>query len=270
MADSSPSSASLFMPLTGDGKPVFLRDGSRCWALLFSTRGAARAYRIAAGLTDKKRANWQIWPSTGMADRLRQRFGEAGNEVVGALLDPVAASPASGTPVSLDQLTQWAEGCAGEGNPLRTLPDVNWADRCHLVARGEAAVGFLAESALKVSEVWPSWPAADGSNGDTAGFAVGVGTASEQDIAGQVADALRVLRDNRKQLSRLAGLPGVIVTLHFLIAAPKIVRDGTETGIIFSPCYFPAELVRLAAEVGLGIFVDHDLFDYLSRAAANP
>ena len=52
MATSLPSSVSLYLPTTGDGELVFLRDGSRCWALLFSTRGAARGYRRAAGLTD--------------------------------------------------------------------------------------------------------------------------------------------------------------------------------------------------------------------------
>ncbi len=50
----TPSPASLIMLQAGDGELVFLRDGARCRALLFSTRGAARTYRLAAGLADPK------------------------------------------------------------------------------------------------------------------------------------------------------------------------------------------------------------------------
>ena len=126
MAHSFPSSAKLVIPTTYDGDLILLRDGPKCWALLFSTSGAARAYRIAAGLTDSKRANWPIYPSEGMASALQQRFASAGHEVVGALLDPAAASPQSGTSVSMDQLLEWADGWASADNPLRSLTDRVW------------------------------------------------------------------------------------------------------------------------------------------------
>jgi hypothetical protein len=255
MAHLSPSTASLVMPTTGEGDLVFLRDGPTCWALLFSTRGAARAYRLAVGLTDNKRGNWFVSPSEGMASALQQRFASAGHEVVGALLDPVTASPQSGTLVSIDQLLEWADDRAGVDNPLRSLTDRNWTRSCHLVAYGDAAVAFVADLALVANDVWPSWPAADGSEGDPGGFAVAVSSADGGDIGGQVADALRLLRDNRAELARLAGLPGVTLTLSFVLAGPKVIRQGVNTRYIISPCYFPPELIQLAAEVGMGIAV---------------
>jgi hypothetical protein len=243
------------MPTTGDGDLVFLRDGPKCWALLFSTRGAARAYRLAAGLTDSKRGNWFISPSEGMASALQGRFASAGHEVAGALLDPVAASPQSGTPVSIDQLLEWADGRPGADNPLRSLTDRDWTKSCHLVARGNAAVAFVANLALVANDVWPSWPAADGSEADPGGFAVAVSSAGGGNIAGQVADALDLLRDNRPELARLAGLPGVTVTLNFVLVGPKVIRQGVNTTFILSPCYFPPELIQMAAAVGIGIAV---------------
>jgi hypothetical protein len=262
MADSSPSSAKLIIPTTYDGDLVLLRDGPKCWALLFSTSGAARAYRIAAGLTDSKRANWPIYPSEGMASALQQRFAAAGAEVTGALLDPAAACPQSGTSVSIDQLLEWVDGRAGPDNPLRSLTDRDWTRSCNLVARGDAAVAFVANLGLVANEVWPSWPAADGSEGDPGGFAVAVSTADGGDIAGQVADALRMLRDNRAELAQLAGLPGVTLTLSFVLAAPKVVRQGVNATFFISPCYFPPELIRLAAKVGVGIAVHCELPSY--------
>ena len=262
MAHSAPSPAQLIIPTTYDGDLILLRDGPKCWALLFSTRGAARAYRLAAGLTDSKRANWPLSPSEGIASALQQRFASAGHEVVGALLDPAAASPQSGTSVSMDQLLEWADGRAGADNPLRSLTDRDWTGRCHLVARGDAAVAFVANLGLVANEVWPSWPAADGSEGDPGGFAVAVSTADSGDIAGQVADALRMLRDNRAELAQLAGLPGVTLTLSFVLAAPKVVRQGVNATFFISPCYFPPELIRLAAKVGVGIAVHCELPSY--------
>src|SRR5262249_47751947 len=223
---SSPSAATLYMPTTGDGDLVFLRDGPKCWALLFSTRGAARAYRLAAGLTDPKRANWMIYPSEGMASSLQQRFAAAGGEVAGALLDPATPSPQSGTPVSIEQLLHWADGRAGADNPLLSLRDREWAGKCHLVASGDAAVAFLPDLGLVANDVWPTWPVADGSGALPGGFAVAISTADSRDIPGQVADALRVLRDHCEELTQLAGLPGVTVTLSFVLAAPKVVQQG--------------------------------------------
>jgi hypothetical protein len=250
------------MPTTGDGDPVFLRDGPKCWALLFSTPGAARAYRLAAGLTDMKKFNWLIFPSEGMASALQQRFAAAGGEVAGALLDPAAASPQSGTPVSIEQLLHWADGRAGADNPLRSLPDREWTRKCHLVACGDAAVAFLADLGLVANDVWPSWPAADGSEGLRGGFAVAISTTDSGDIPGQVADALRVLRDHRAELTRLARLPGVMVTLSFVLAAPKVIRQGVNATFFISPCHFPPELIRLAAKVGVGIAVSCEITGY--------
>ena len=262
MAHSAPSPAQLIIPTTYDGDLILLRDGPKCWALLFSTRGAARAYRLAAGLTDSKRANWHVCPSEGMASALQQRFASAGHEVVGALLDPAAASPQSGTSVSMDQLLEWADGRASADNPLRSLTDRVWTRSCHLVALGDAAVAFVADLSLVANDVWPSWPAADGSAGDPGGFAVAVSTADSGDIAGQVADALRVLRDHCAELARLARLPGVTVTLTFVLAPPKVIRPGVDATFIISPCYFPPELIALAAKVGVGIAVHCEITSY--------
>ena len=109
MAAVFPPSTSLYTPLSRDGtKMFFLRQGASCWLLLFTTPEAARAYRAAAGITE--RCNSVVYPDEAVANMLRYHIGLPGNNVVGALLDPTVPSPGSGSPVPLDQLMDWVEG----------------------------------------------------------------------------------------------------------------------------------------------------------------
>jgi hypothetical protein len=80
---------------------------------------------------------------------------------------------------------------------------------------------------------------------EKAGFTVVVSNASGDELDGQVEDALRFLRHNQWEVSRLLSYEGVEeATLDFGV------RQKNEFGRYF---YFPPELLRQAGNLALGI-----------------
>lgn len=85
----------------------------------------------------------------------------------------------------------------------------------------------------------------DGPRNQRSGVHISVSDADFDDFAGQVTEAIDFLRKNNVELQRLCGWGGVDdVTLDF----------GIERRDVALQCdYFPAELVRLAGLLGMGI-----------------
>jgi hypothetical protein len=123
-------------------------------------------------------------------------------------------------------------------------------------AFGDATAGFLSDSTLKPDEAWPARPPAGQAGGSQAGFRVAL-SAAGRDVDRQAADAVRLLRDRRPELARLAALPGVRLRLSFVAGKPD---RGPAPGADVAAwhCHLPAELVRLAAEFGMSLSVKCD------------
>jgi hypothetical protein len=125
-----------------------------------------------------------------------------------------------------------------------------------LFAWCDAPAEFVAASALKPLEVWPARPPVGESAGSAAGFRVSV-SADGSDFDRQVADALQFLHDHRQELIRLAALPGAKMHLFFVAGQPDRGR-APGGGVVAWHCNYPAELVRLAAELGMSLGVKCD------------
>lgn len=121
---------------------------------------------------------------------------------------------------------------------------------CVLRAGGPDFVvdGFLAGSPFEPAAVWRQGEAHRvGPPHDRSGFNLVVSEAGGDDFPGQVADAVAFLTDHRAELVRLRAAAGVEgVELDFGLA-----RASTFTQSVT----FPAELVRLAGELGVALRV---------------
>jgi hypothetical protein len=116
MGHAFPPRATLYTPYAlRTSEVILLRWGASCWVLLFTTAESIRAYRAAAGITD--RCNMLLFPSEAVAEALRRAIGRPGNAVVGALLDPAYPSPASGKPVPIDRVLEWVDGWVAQAAP---------------------------------------------------------------------------------------------------------------------------------------------------------
>jgi hypothetical protein len=80
---------------------------------------------------------------------------------------------------------------------------------------------------------------------NSSGFSVAISDAAGDDLAGQVGDAIEFLKENQEELSRLRSFDGLEdMELDFGVYR----KDG-----FLQSCVFPAELVALAGNWGIGI-----------------
>ena len=113
--------------------------------------------------------------------------------------------------------------------------------------RGFAVDDFLAGSSLKPCAVWrlgeargKDLPAADSS-----GFNLLVSDAPGSDLAAQIQDTISFLETYREELARLVQAPGVeSAALDFGIKRRDVAVQCDS---------FPARLIRLAGDLGMGI-----------------
>jgi len=121
-----------------------------------------------------------------------------------------------------------------------------------------AGTDFRVEEFLKTSTLVPSRTyrrgepvlatRPEGKRSRASGIVVSISEAPWSDLPAQVADAEQFLRANREELSRLRSFPGVEdVALDF----PIYQRVGQ--GVWMQTDSFPASLVAIAGELGLGL-----------------
>ena len=108
---------------------------------------------------------------------------------------------------------------------------------------------FLAKSALSPCQVWHRGEPRTSDDHilrDTSGFNVDVSTADWDDVDGQIKDAIKFLRKHATEITRLASARGVekIICDFGTRRRPELPMQGV---------YFPADLVRLAGELGVGL-----------------
>jgi hypothetical protein len=106
----------------------------------------------------------------------------------------------------------------------------------------------LTESQLAPCRVWHVGEQAQQSRppSTTAGFNADVSHADFDDFLAQIKDAIDFIRENREELLGLSASSGVSD-----IALDFAVDMRSETAAKY--CRFPSELIRLAAEVKMGI-----------------
>ena len=111
---------------------------------------------------------------------------------------------------------------------------------------------FLAVSGLAADRVFHAGERSSRPSGkvcDVSGFTIFVSNASWASVSGQVADAIRFLRDHETALATLRSTAGID---EMLLDFPVDLRIDRKN--VMAQCdYFPPELVSLAGALGFGI-----------------
>jgi hypothetical protein len=111
---------------------------------------------------------------------------------------------------------------------------------------------FLAGSRIEPCKIWHKGDAKSrsGKESPSAGFNADVSVADFDEFPAQVQDAIRFLRDNHDDLSRLSTAAGVSdIDLDFGIA----IRPETMS----KTCLLSPELIQLAGEFKIGIMMSY-------------